>query len=111
MTGSNRVSSDKPLVRHWSLGSCRVALIKREGEELNSSPSSPSMRRGRTLADRRAASACTRAGSIHADHAGLIGEVHVLSGGGRSDGRSRNRIRLIAPTRRQRKHITALLAG
>src|SRR5579863_7117955 len=41
-------------------------------------------------ADRGAARGRTRTGSVHADHAGLIGEVHVLSGGGRGDGRSRN---------------------
>ena len=63
------------------------------------------------LSNRRAARACTRAGSIHADYAGLIGVIHVLSGCGRSDGHSRNRIRLIGRTRGERKRVAALLAG
>ena len=63
------------------------------------------------LSNRRAAGACTRAGSIHADHAGLIGVVHILSGCGRSDRLGCYRIRLIGRTRRERKHVAALLAG
>ena len=63
------------------------------------------------LSDGGAAGACTRAGSIHADHAGLIGVVHILSGGGRSDRLGCYRIRLIGRTRGERKRVAALLAG
>src|SRR3984893_3228682 len=64
-----------------------------------------------TLADRGAACACPRAGSIHADHAGLIGVVHVLSSGRRSDWLSCYRIRLIARTGGGRNHVAALGPG
>src|SRR5580692_10332396 len=39
----------------------------------------------RKLSNRGAACARTRTRSIRADHTGLIGVIHVLSGGGRSD--------------------------
>src|SRR5690242_13698001 len=38
----------------------------------------------------------TRTAGVHADHAGLIGEVHVLSGGTRGDRRGRNGVGLVA---------------
>ena len=54
------------------------------------------MRFGETLSNWGAGHGRARTRGIHADHAGLIGEVHVLSSGSRSDGRSRYRVRLVA---------------
>src|SRR4029077_21090625 len=43
-----------------------------------------------------------------ADHARLIGEVHILAGGSRGNGGSGYRIRLVAPARAEDKCVAAL---
>jgi predicted RNA-binding protein YlqC (UPF0109 family) len=68
-------------------------------------------RLGGKLSNRSAAGARTRTRSIHADHTGLIGVIHVLSRGGRSDGRSRYRVRLVARARTEGERVAALGPG
>src|ERR1700731_3858590 len=112
---SSRVLRREPVaVRGLSRISTRALLAKgmkkREGRGvalLSLLPLEPR----ENLSDGGAAGACTRAGSIHADHAGLIGVVHILSGGGRSDRLGCYRIKLIGRTRGERKRVAALLAG
>src|SRR5689334_11326607 len=87
----------------------RLIPTKKKGEESNSSPFR--RRPGRTLSDRGAGSSCTRTRGVHADHAGLIGEVHILAGRGRGDRRSRYRVRLVARARGEHKGVTALGTG
>src|ERR1700746_2322901 len=62
-------------------------------------------------ADWGAARVCTRTRGVHADHAGLIGEVHVLSSGGRSEGGSRYRVRLVGCVRTGGERVAALGAA
>src|SRR4029077_3786198 len=69
------------------------------------------LERGRNLADGSAGDSRTRTGGVHADHAGLIGEVHTLSGGSRSDRSGRDGVRLIARARAEHKRVAALASA
>ena len=78
-----------------------VADMRKECIKTKEGSSTPLLRpchcaEEQTLADRSAARARAATSDVHADHAGLIGVIHVLSGGGRRNWRSRDAVRLIA---------------
>src|SRR5580700_2961746 len=60
------------------------------------------------LANWGAGDTCTRTGGVHTDHAGLVGEVHVLSGGSRGDWRRRYGVGLVGVARGEDEGIAAL---
>src|SRR5260370_8507471 len=92
----------------WVLAEEMSEQSKKRGVELLSFlPIAPC----RNLAYGGAGGARTRTAGVHADHTGLVGEVHVLSGGGRGDRRSRNRVRLVAVAWGEQEAVPTLVAA
>src|SRR5260370_26281007 len=92
----------------WVLAEEMSEQSKKRGvERLSFLPIAP----WRNLAYGGAGGDRARTAGVHADHTGLVGEVHVLSGGGRGDRRSRNRVRLVAVAWGEQEGVPALGAG